>query len=589
MNKFIKKLLSVGLVTAMVLGCAVGCGSSSSSSTDADDEDSDLEDLVDFDSDPITITIFSELANYSGEQVGWSAEVMLEKFNVILYIVQEQDGVLETRMESGDLGDIVIWGSDGTNYTNAITAGLLYDWYEDDLVIEYGSYIYENMQAALAKNSQTTSKATDGADDTVYGFGHNVATSSADHESFFYTWDIRWDLYAELGYPEVNDLDDLIEVFEAMQEICPTDENGNKTYAASLWPDWDGSMVMYVKALATAYYGYDELGVGLYDPADGTFYGCLDEDGPYVEMLRFFNKLYQKGLLDPDSMTQTYDEMYAKVQAGGTFWSIFNYAGSAGYNTEEHTSENKMMLSLVPTEASPIVYGMSTYGGNRIWSIGANTEYPELCMAIINYFCTPEGCMTYNYGPQGLCWDYDDDGYAYLTEFGYTCYYDRSTAMSEEWGGSTFNDGCFQFNNTTWSTDATNGDSLVGESYNVETWASYASEAACDTEQDWRDYFGVTSTEEYMETTDYSLSPASTYSESTKDSDFKTTWSAVTTEIVKYSWQCIYASSDAEFESLLQEMISAAEAYGYQECYDWCVSEAAERYALEVEALSYDN
>ncbi len=570
MKRMMKRFLALGLVLCMSIGC-VGCGSGTTTTKE----------------DPIVITVFSELANYSGEQVGWGAQIMLEKFNVILNIVQESDGVLETRMESGDLGDIVIWGSDGTNYSNAVKAGLLYDWYDDDLVQEYGSYIYENMQAALAKNSLTTSKITDGASDTVYGFGHNIATSTEDHESFFYTWDIRWDLYAELGYPEVNNLDDLADLFVLMKELCPTDENGKQTYAASLWPSWDGSMVMYVKALATAYYGYDELGIGLYNTTNGEFYGCLDEDGPYIEMLRFFNKLYQLGLLDPDSMTQTYDEMYAKLQSGGVFWSIFNYSGSAGYNTEEHLAENKMMLSLLPTEATAIAYGMSVYGGNRIWSIGANTEYPELCMEIINYFCSPEGTMTYNYGPQGLCWDYDEDGYAYLTDFGKTCYADRSTAMSEEWGGSTFNDGCFQFNNTTWSTDATNLDSIVGESYNYLYWKSYETAASCDTEQDWMDYFGVTSTEEYMESNSYVVSPASTYSESSKDSEFKTVWSAVTGEIVKYSWQCIYASSDAEFESLLQTMISSAEAYGYAECYEWCVNEAATRYAAELLASSY--
>ena len=55
---------------------------------------------------------------------------------------------------------------------------------------------------------------------------------------------------------------------------------------------------MYVKAFATAYYGYDELN-GLYDPETGDYYGALDEDGPYLESLRFFNALYRHDLLDP--------------------------------------------------------------------------------------------------------------------------------------------------------------------------------------------------------------------------------------------------------------------------------------------------
>ena len=85
-------------------------------------------------------------------------------------------------------------------------------------------------------------------------------------------------------------------------------------------------------------------------------------------MLRFFNQLYRAGLLDPNSMTQTYDEMSQKVKNGGVFWGIFNYASSMVYNTDKHLGEGKMMYARVPDEANPIVYGLSTLGGNRIWS-----------------------------------------------------------------------------------------------------------------------------------------------------------------------------------------------------------------------------
>jgi len=360
MKKVIKRLLAVALVVAMMCGFFAGCGKKK---------------------ETITLTIFSELANKSGEQIGWSAMMLKEKFNVVVNIIPSDEGVLETRMESGNLGDIVVWGGED-NYKTALKAGLLYNWEEDNLIQEYGPYIYENMPYALEKNKELTSSITEGASDALYGFGHNVATDSANHEPFFYTWDIRWDLYKQLGYPQVKNLDDLVNVFKEMKKICPVDDNGNETYAASLWPDWDGDMVMYVKALGTAYYGYDEHGIGLYDSDTGTYYDALKKDGPYLECLKFFNKLYQNNLLDPNSMTQTYDGMYEKVQAGGTFWSIFNYSGCLGFNSEEHVAQDKMMTSLVPDEASPIVYGQSVFGGNRIWSIGANTEYPELCMEI---------------------------------------------------------------------------------------------------------------------------------------------------------------------------------------------------------------
>lgn len=68
------------------------------------------------------------------------------------------------------------------------------------------------------------------------------------------------------------------------------------------------------------------------------------------------------------------------------------------------------MLTLIPEEATPINYGQNIYGGDYVWSIGSNTEYPELCMAIINWLATPEGRMTQLYGPKDVCWYYDENG-----------------------------------------------------------------------------------------------------------------------------------------------------------------------------------
>ena len=66
----------------------------------------------------VTLNVFDQLANYSGEQIGWFGQVMLEKFNVKLNIIPDSDGTYETRMESGDLGDLVIWGNDGIGFIN---------------------------------------------------------------------------------------------------------------------------------------------------------------------------------------------------------------------------------------------------------------------------------------------------------------------------------------------------------------------------------------------------------------------------------------------------------------------------------------
>lgn len=563
--KAMRKVVSMALVAAMGCGLLAGCGG-----TGAKD-------------DAITITIFSELANYSGEQVGWSAKILKDKFNVVVNIVQAAEGVYETRMESGNLGDIVIFGSDGENYTRAVEAGLLYDWNEDGLLEEYGPYINEHMQAALNKNAKLNESIT--GESVVYGFGHNVAPAGDDgHEAFFYTWDIRWDLYKQLGYPAYTDMDAMLQVFKSMKEICPTDDNGNETYALSLWPDWDGDMVMYVKAFATAYWGYDEHAMGLYDPETGTFHPALEENGPYLTALKFFNQLYQNDLIDPNSMTQTYDSAYEKVQAGGVFFSIFNYSGYLGYNTEGHIKDGKMMTSLVADEASPIVYGMSPQGGNRIWAIGSNTQYPEECMEIINYLSTPEGVMTYNYGPKGVTWDYDTDGFPYLTEFGEKAYTEKDVPMIGEFEGTgTYKAGEFQHNNTTWSINAINPEGN-GETYNRENWKSNTMGTDTEIFKDWASKVGSDSLQNYMESHDYVVSPASDYVLASKTGEFKTTWTAVTDIITEYSWKAMYAKTDEEFNKIVKQMSNMVKPYGYDECIEWALEQANLRYQAEQDA-----
>ena len=360
-SKTIRRTLATGLALAAMMGTMAGCGGSSSSSTassgstdstaSSGGESSGSSKAVnpeDFKRDTLTLNVFSQRANYSGLQEGWSAKMMKDLFNVEINIVPNGEGVFDTRMESGNLGDIVVFGSEN-DYMQARDAGLLFDWEEDNTLADYGAYIKEHMPYALEKNRNMSS------DGKIYGLGYEVATNSTDLQNFFYTWDIRWDLYAKLGYPEVKDLNDLLNVFIEMKKICPTDDNGKPTYAASLWPDWDGDMVMYVKSTATAYYGYDEFGIGLYDPSTGEFHGALDDNSPYLEMLDFYHKLYMNDLLDPDSMTTTYDTMIQKVKSSGVFFSIFNYAGCRAYNTAEHMESGRMLKSLTPKNASPIV------------------------------------------------------------------------------------------------------------------------------------------------------------------------------------------------------------------------------------------
>lgn len=586
-----KKILSLVLAVLMLLGAIPAVAEVPYYAVT-----SDVYSLVPQDGETIKLEVYSQLANYNGLQTGWSAALLKDLFNVEVVIIPDQDGTYETRMANGNLGDIVVWGANGEDYKQAIQKDKLLNWDEPaygktkSIVEEYAPYIYANYGDAL-----NTNRAVSEDNDALYGFGMDVALEEGSHKSFMYSWDLRWDLYSQLGYPEIKNLDDLIEVFKQMKVICPTDELGNETYAASLWPDWDGNMVMYVKALATAYYGYDELGFGLYNPTNGEFYDALDPDGPYIEMLKFFNKLYREGLLDPNSMTQPYDDMGTKVKNGGVFWGIFNYASSMAYNTTKHLEEGKMMYSRVPDEANPIVYGLSSLGGSRIWSVGAYTQYPELCMAILDFLATPEGSMTMWYGPRGLTWDYNEDGGMYFTELGKQTSSDSKTDMNgivwtSPYTGKSytlsgnFNDGCLQINNTTLAKDMINPDSALGEAFNKDTWVSVNTETVYDIQTDWRNWAGVSLADQYFENIGkYTVMPDLPYSESAKSDDLKVKWDQCAKAITTNSWRAIYAKADGEFNMHVRNMTTQCNNYGYDECLTWSREQADMKWQLQQE------
>lgn len=569
-----KKFLAVLLSCSMVFSLSA-CGSNSkptsNEATPSAGTEAGLDDIIP--EETVTLDVFTQLANYSGEQIGWFAKVLLDKFNVKMNIIPDpvNEGVFATRMESGDLGDIVIFGGDMDKYNQAVNKGMLFDWNEEDLLTDYGPYIKEHMSHALEQNANISGGKT-------YGFGYDVGTNPDDLKAFDYHPDLRYDLYKEIGSPKISTLEDYIPVLEKMQKACPKSDSGKQTYGVSLFPDWDGDMVMFVKATA-ALYGWEEFGFGLYNVNTQEYQDCLQDDSEYLRCLRFYNQLYRKGLLDPDSSTQTYQNVVEDYTDGAAFFNLFAWMGAIAYNTQDHLNAGKAMLPVPAEDSKPLVNGCNIYGNDRIWTIGANTEYPELCMAILNWLSTPEGVMVMEYGPQGVTWDYNADGKTEFTELGKKTNKDENTEMTDGYTG-TFKDGRAQMNNRTWALDAENPDSN-GETYNDEKWESELNAEVSEIQQTWRDDTGYPNANEYFANRPYSLILGTTYTRSTKDDELQVVWNQVATCIKENSWKAIYAKDDAEYEAIVKDMQSKAKEYGYDQCVEYQQKEAELRKAAE--------
>lgn len=522
----------------------------------------------------VTLDVYSQLSGYQGEQKGWFAQVLLEKFHVKLNFTYDgSEDFYSRKAESGNLGDIVIWGTDSDQYHSAVREGLLLDWEKDGLLEQYGMYMKKHMGKALEKNRKNS-------DGHIYGFGYDVAAESGEYGDFDYHPDIRWDLYEQIGKPQVKELEDYVNVLKQMKEICPLSDTGEETYGVSMFSDWDGDMMMFAKSACTNFFGQDEFGVGLYDVNDGTFEGCLQTDGNYERVLRFYNQLYREGLLDPQSRTQGYEGCVKDYQDGAAFFCIFGWLGAPQYNTVSHTADGKIMLPLAAENQNTLVYGLNENGGNRLWTIGSATEHPQLAMALINWLCTPQGRLTQEYGPKGVGWDYDLEKN--------TCRIDLAAddagsgrKMPEGSGYSgTWSEGIPQFNNTTWTLNTANLESN-GQTYNSNSWPNVMCADVSAAEQRWREEHQVSDTREYLSSFRYSIATPNTYTASVKPAQLSEIWSKVTEIIRNGSWDAVFADTRKEFEQILAAMRRQAQSAGYADCVRWCEKEAARRRALE--------
>ncbi len=108
-------------------------------------------------------------------------------------------------------------------------------------------------------------------------------------------------------------------------------------------------------------------------------------------------------------------------------------------------------------------------GNGAVFTISSKSEHPEAAMKLLNWLANPDNTITTLYGPRGVCWDKDESGYYYLTEFGFRCVNDLRTPMPDETLGS-YGNGFLYMIGKCWNYEAVNPDSLHGERFNWKTW-----------------------------------------------------------------------------------------------------------------------
>lgn len=532
----LKKYFSVMTAMVLVLSMLAGC----SSKGDKGKSPSGLEHVV--------LEVYSQPANFQGEQPGWTAKILKEKFNVTLNIIAPQvagGDIFAARSASGFLGDIVIL--DNADIQACIKSGLIYDVTEEMKKLTS----FEDFKKQLDVYNGSLEGVKEGS---YYAWPTEMTNTSPTTFTPIIPGTaptIPWDYYKEVGAPELKNLSDLVQTLKKIQELHPTNASGDPSYGITLWPDWDGTSIENVNQL-TKWYGQEVNGSILLD-ASGNMIDLTDDAGAYRKILQFYFEANQAGIVDPDSGTQNWDSVNSKFNSKRAFL-IWNDWQQGFWNTTArgNNGENYVMVPI----ADMSIYQPSDpfYGSGRAFAIGTDDPVKkERAMMIFDWMSSPEGLESIHGGIKGFTYEDAADGNGYVrTAAGETALMDNSP-VPEEFGGGLYADGMLQMNQWMVAGIATNKKNNT--SYSATLWPAEVEKAKTTTTKEWSERFNAENSVDYLiKSKTISVVPFVNVNLQSDPTDIALIRSNCATLVKDASWKMIFAKDQAEFDSIWKEL-----------------------------------
>jgi len=352
--------------------------------------------------DPVTFTYFNV-----------DSQVDMPFTDPIALKIQEETGVtldvdhpvagdtqaIPLMMASGDLPDLIYAKGE---LSKLIEAGMVIPL--DEMIEERG----ENIKALYGDQLVRLKNSQD--DPHIYSFGtYGVEQGKWKTDGIM---QIQHAVLKELGYPEINDLDDYADALRAYKAKYPTID-GQETIGLSLLIDtWQ----WYIDLSNPANYliGYPDDGQWIInqDTLEATYKFLYPGMDKYY---RWLSEINQEGLLDPESFTQKEDIWKAKIASGrvlGIAYPDWGYGDAkASLVSEGKVDRTYAFLSLQAEENGGTLDPMlKDYGFGGGWGIAITTacEDPERAFDFMDWMCSEEAQVLVNWGLEGVNYDMID-------------------------------------------------------------------------------------------------------------------------------------------------------------------------------------
>jgi putative aldouronate transport system substrate-binding protein len=499
-------------------------------------------------------TIMKELANRTGITIDFEFNVTMEKYNAML--------------ASGDLPDVLT--TKNSELKPLIDGGNVIDM--EPLLKDHGQDIMTETPNKVAFSKEFFSEGQNKLYFLpTWDLGEDFKPVKSFNNATGIGMFIRWDYYKEIGYPELkDDITEIIPILKQMQEKHPKTEEGKKVYGLSPWlADWD------LWNFTVLYQGYDNvdaerekfIDIGV---KDGTFKSQIgDTTSTMWKGAKFFNKAYQAGVLDPDSVMQKYDQTVEKQNGGRVLANFVSWSvGGANGNFAKlgHPEQGFMGVKMPASVTQMSNFSILPYGDRWSHAITTKCKTPERAMDLLNFVHSSEGMRLLLNGIEGTHWKVDSDGKPRLLPETIKILQGSSEQQETEgFGAYTHLYGRSQ------DVQDPKYSCYINYMYNEDI--AKRMENATPFEKDYVQHYGVTYPDEVFE-------KALPGNQVKADGTYLTMAAATPAEIKQIDAnllnylkaemvKIVLTKSDAEFEAKQKKIIEDCKGMGYEKAYDW--------------------
>lgn len=508
------------------------------------------------------VTAFIQQANTSScIWKGWGAQRLQEDTGLSLELASsgtQAEDKLKLYMSSGTIPDII--GFKNLNQAKLyMDAGLLLSLDEKKDLLP-AIFQDPNYAQAIAYSREQLSNDSDNLLLMPVSIG---TVAEDDYKSMPM---LQWTAFKRCGLPQIDTMEDYLDVVEEMLKEKPLSNAGEVMYGFSLYQDDEGISV-HTSALAYLY-GLDLYSVSPFmetDMNDGSISSILEEGSFFKRALHFYFAANQKGLLDADSRNQTYSNLERKVSSGRVMLTL-NRQMAEDYNEKQAGwgNSNRMLDGYAPLPAKDMKIFQEServVGQNAYFAIHKNSSRVEDACKLLNWLYEEDTQFYLYNGPEGIIWEYDTSGQPRVTEEGEAVLTNHFSQLGDNLG--TLAEGTAPFGELGRTrASLTTGGYALHHKY----WEKEDNTIRWALDEELLDFYGTASFQEYLEENAMTVKATdAVYMVAAAPDNLYKILREVGNIVDTYSWHLIFASDEADFERLWQEMKQKAYDSGMEQ------------------------